>query len=606
MPNTLFGDVSRIRQILLNLLSNAVKYTERGYVSLLINGKVSENGNVLLCISVTDSGRGIRQEDIKKLFADFSRLDTVRNASVEGTGLGLAIVQNLVKSMNGEVSVQSVYGEGSTFAVSLPQKIIKKDRIASIENVREKKVLIYERREILKNSIIDTMESLDVDYKLVSSESEFYNEVMTESYNFIFLASVLYKRVKRRYRDFRSTAKFLLIAEYGETILERNVSILTTPIFSIPIANFLNGVSESFSYGANHESSIEKFIAPKAKVLVVDDISTNLNVAEGLMLPYKMQVELCRSGITAIDMVKTDHYDAVFMDHMMPEMDGVETTARIRAMGDKDSYFKTLPIIALTANAVSGTREMFYENGFDDFLPKPIDTMQLNVILERWIPKEKQIRSTGKSHADTILDAYENIKIDGLNIKKGLTSARGSYSNYLNILAVFYKDGAEKIEEIKSCIENDDMSLYTIHVHALKSACAIIGAEVLSETAAELEEAGKKGDLTFIHINNAGFLTQLERLLFNINTVLSEEMEVNQKESVDKELFKTELSRLKTALINFDSAEINRIANTLQEFAQMPEAGDSVKAILQNRLIGEYDEAISIIDDLVRTLENQS
>jgi CheY-like chemotaxis protein len=135
---------------------------------------------------------------------------------------------------------------------------------------------------------------------------------------------------------------------------------------------------------------VAQFSAHKARILVVDDIGTNLKVAEGLMLPYKMKIDMCFSGAEAIDAVTKNRYDLVFMDHMMPEMDGIEATKLIREKGSENLHYAELPIIALTANAVSGTKEMFLSNGFNDFLSKPIDTIKLNAILGKWIPKEKQ------------------------------------------------------------------------------------------------------------------------------------------------------------------------------------------------------------------------
>jgi CheY-like chemotaxis protein len=133
-----------------------------------------------------------------------------------------------------------------------------------------------------------------------------------------------------------------------------------------------------------------RFTAPEASVLVVDDIVTNLKVANGLLLPYKMRVDLCKNGVTAIEAMKMNRYDMVFMDHKMPGMDGIETTLILRSMGEEDPYYKEVPIVALTANAITGTKEMFMENGFNDFLSKPIDTVKLNAALEKWIPKDKQ------------------------------------------------------------------------------------------------------------------------------------------------------------------------------------------------------------------------
>jgi CheY-like chemotaxis protein len=161
------------------------------------------------------------------------------------------------------------------------------------------------------------------------------------------------------------------------------------PVYSMTIAAILNGDSDRYSYSEN-SALIERFTAPEARVLIVDDIITNLKVAQGLLLPYKMQVDLCKSGRMAIEAIKANKYDLIFMDHKMPEMDGIEATAIIRALGKEEPYYRDLPIIVLTANAISGTRELFLENGFNDYVSKPIDTVKLSVVLERWLPKEKQ------------------------------------------------------------------------------------------------------------------------------------------------------------------------------------------------------------------------
>ena len=272
IPNSLFGDETRIRQILLNILGNAVKYTEKGSITFSLNGEIVNNQKVILFAEVSDTGRGIKSEDITKLFSDFVQVDLAANKGVEGTGLGLAITQNLVRLMDGDIKVESIYGEGSKFSITLPQGIHSLEPVAELN-------------------------------------------LNTEHINAI-------------------------------------------------------------------KSKIETFSAPNAKVLVVDDIGINLRVAKGLLAPYNMKIDLCLSGSEAIEKIKNNHYDLVFMDHMMPEMDGMEAVKQIR------EFSPNLTIIALTANAVSGMREKFIENGFNDFLSKPIDTRKLNDILEKWIPRE--------------------------------------------------------------------------------------------------------------------------------------------------------------------------------------------------------------------------
>jgi len=218
------------------------------------------------------------------------------------------------------------------------------------------------------------------------------------------------------------------------------------------------------------------------------------------MLPYKMKIDLCFSGEEAIEEVKRNLYDLVFMDHMMPKMDGIEATKLIREMGNGNPHYASLPIIALTANAVAGTKEMFLSNGFNDFLSKPIDTARLNVILGRWLPKEKQ----EKLNADAM-----EVEVEGLDTKKEVA-----------MLAAFHKDGLKKIREIKKSLETNNYHLYASYMHTLKNSCANLGAYDLSEQAEVLEAAGKQENSKFIDSNNLQFLISLKILLNNIKKVI--------------------------------------------------------------------------------------
>ena len=272
LPDILIGDEIRIRQILFNLLSNAIKYTQKGYVILDVKG-VEDAGFVDLTISVTDSGIGIKKEDMPKLFTSFQQLDTRKVRAREGTGLGLAICKQLVDLMGGTINVESTYGVGSKFTVTISQKISDDNELLSAKNIEK-------------------------------------------------------------------------AAE--------------------PLIN-----------------------APDAKVLVVDDNAVNLKVAQGLIRTFGISVDTCTSGRECLEILNNKRdYDIIFIDHMMPELDGIDTLNLIRA--NSNEYMKKVPLIALTANVVSGVREMFISEGFNDYVPKPIDMVWLNGILRKYIPKEKQ------------------------------------------------------------------------------------------------------------------------------------------------------------------------------------------------------------------------
>ncbi|MDR2542592.1 MAG: response regulator [Treponema sp.] len=607
IPNNLFGDPVRIRQILHNLLSNAAKFTDNGFVALSINVESTKNDIVYLKIEVTDSGKGIKQENIEQLFNGFTRLDIVKNTSIEGSGLGLGITHRLVNAMNGSISVTSKYGKGSTFTVILPQKILASEKIANVLKPHEKNILVYEWREAFANSIARTLNNFNINYRLVSTAVDFLKQLESKKYSHIIITSALYKEAYNKIFQKKQDIKIAVIIEYNELLIDEDVAILNIPVFSIPIADFLNDNYDNISSIVRLKSS-SQFICPDARIMVVDDIMTNLEVAEGLMQPYKPKITLCKSGMESIEEIQKAHYDLILMDHMMPEMDGIEAVSHIRKLGEQNPYYSNVPIVAFTANAVFNTADILEKNGFNDYLPKPIDLNNLNTILQKWIPKEKQLIAGSTSGTQkTILpgaaierdDIKPKITIEGLNTEKGISMTGGDIKRYFKILSLFYKDSLQKVKEIRTCLETNDISLYVVHVHALKSAAAIIGADKLSETAKTLEIAGKTDNLTFIESHNDIFLEDLESLILSINTFLSKNTPQTQNNSFDKGLLKDRLSNLRTAINNLDPTEINNVVNTLQDFTQIETFGDSLNEIFKNILIGEYDQAIQLIDTLL-------
>ena len=384
-----------------------------------------------------------------------------------------------------------------------------------------------------------------------------------------------------------------MLAVFGESIPAGEWSVLSIPAHAVPVANVFNGESDRFSYSASEKLTV-RFIAPNAKVLVVDDISTNLKVASGLLLPYKMDVDLCNCGLEAIKAIQSKKYDVVFMDHRMPGMDGVETTERIRAMGEN------VPIIALTANAVFGMRKMFLQNGFDDYLSKPIDIVQLNMILEEWIPKEKQVNSVMENRKIKRLVPKTALVIEGLNIDKGIIFSGGVTESYYEILAAFVEDGMERKEGIKKCLDGGNLSMYVTHVHALKSAAANIGAELLSDAASALETAGQQKDLYFIETNNEFFLMMLERLLMDISGALvSFSAKDKTKNSSNTGQFRAELEKLKAALEKMDGGLINQTVDNLGKLSYNDNIKVFIRKISKHILMVEYDEANTLIESLL-------
>ena len=290
--------------------------------------------------------------------------------------------------MGGTIDVYSEYTKGSVFTVTLPQLVRSGDVLASVKNPGEKKVLVFEHRDIYAKSIISTLENLGV-YCALASDEKIFSEKLSEcDWTYVFIAAQVYEKVKELLANQYSGIKAVLGSMLGENIPYNNITNLSLPVYSTAVARLLNNDTEI--QDDEERRTICAFTASDAVILVVDDIVTNLNVAKGLLKPYKVDVDICKSGKTAIEMVKTNRYDLIFMDHRMPDMDGVETTRRIRSLENEDSRYADIPIVALTADVVSGMKEMFLEKGFNDFLSKPIDTAELNAVLKKWIPQNKQ------------------------------------------------------------------------------------------------------------------------------------------------------------------------------------------------------------------------
>jgi PAS domain S-box-containing protein len=609
IPNSLAGDEVRLRQILINLLGNAVKYTDKGFVVFNAHCEKGEGDIITLVMEVSDSGRGIKSEYLEKLFGEYVQIDEDETRQgIEGVGLGLTITKSLVKAMDGTIEVESEYGRGSKFVVKLPQRVNSSEKLAAIDNPEDKKVLVYERREIYSDSISGAIENMGGSCTVVADEATLEDTVLNNSFDFIFTSYTLYERSKKVFLMAKANARIVLLAEFGEKIPERGLSVLSMPVYSMAIANILNNVSDSYLYSEINESVV-RFTAPGVKVLVVDDINTNLRVAKGLLMPYKMQIDLCNSGMEAIAVVDAKDYDLIFMDHRMPEMDGMEATARIRALAgenNEEPYFKNVPIVALTANAVTGMREMFIANGFNEYLSKPIDTVKLNSVLEKFIPKDKQ---KGLSDADAILisqgeqKAQPPVEIEGINAKKGMALSAGSREYYIEALSAFIEDGTERVKTLAEYLASNDIEAYTTCVHALKSASENIGADKISKFAYTLELAAKEEDLTFINKRTGEFLAELNALLDRIKKALtvngSQNGSLDSREIVSAGHLKAELSKLADALKAMDAGAINSVIGTLQKNAGDERLAGIIRSIAAKILMSEYDEAAELVQGLL-------
>jgi len=654
IPNGLIGDEVRLRQILLNLLSNAVKYSEKGHISLTITVHKREAKQVWLKIAVADTGKGIKPEDQEKLFGEFIQVDTKKNRSIEGTGLGLAITKRLCVAMGGDISMESEYGKGSVFTVIIPQRIESDVPFAAVEEPQSKRVLVYEDQAVYAESVRWSLENMGVPYTMVTNQDDFAAALRQKEWFYVFSGYNVYEDIKPLLEPQPSPQgvepevrgsplvqpdsvfpggkkpPIAVMVEWGTETFIPNVRSVSLPIQSLSIANVLNGKADSKGYTENFNAV--RFSFPHARLLVVDDIATNLKVAEGLLAPYRAEVDTCLSGLQAIEMVRQYDYDLILMDHMMPEMDGVEATAAIRLwekeQQKKDSNYRQIPIIALTANAIVGMKEMFIENGFNDFLAKPIDISKLDEILDCWIPEEKrkegsEIRDQGmesvvSNHSENINTQSQGTKtpvpraaapiphllaIPGVDTAKGIAMTGGTLLTYKQVLSLFCKDIEQRLPLLQKTPETDALPALVTHVHALKSASASIGAAEVSARAAELETAGKGGDLAFIRKNLPAFAEQLAELIHDVKKALEPaKTPENRNASVSSLLvsYSSLFTELAEAMKSQNISEIDRILDDINRESLDTKTKEILDKISDNVLMAEFDSALKAIEQLIK------
>lgn len=505
LPAKLFGDDVRVRQILVNLLNNAVKYTHTGSVTLRIDG-IQNDGKVLLNCSVEDTGIGIKEEDISKLFMEFERIEEKRNRNIEGTGLGINITMQLLNLMGSTLQVESEYGKGSRFFFTLEQKVVD----------------------------------------------------------------------------------------------------------STPVGN----LTERLSQQAADYSYMEVFTAPDAQILVVDDNAMNLKVFINLLKATKVQIDVAGGGHECLEFVCKKRYDLIFLDHMMPDLDGVETLHQMKKL---DNFMNQgTPVIALTANAITGAKEMYLEEGFDAFLSKPINPEKLEQLILLLLPREllnfdvveqdageKQSVSMQK-----VSDAGEDKLpvIDGIDWSYGLLHLRDE-ELLMETVTDFYKALMPEADTLEGFYEGlrgentlDMLGQYRIKVHAMKSSANMIGAIVLGGMAKMLEEAAKSADFELIETLTPVFLNEWRSYKEKLRVCVPDSS--SPKEIEDTSVILAYLEMLRIAMLEMDIDGMDKSMAELEQYVFSEEVQPQIDrlSVLVTELKDE--EAVALIGELMKQMKN--
>ncbi|MDE7247097.1 MAG: response regulator, partial [Lachnospiraceae bacterium] len=502
IPYKLFGDEIHIRQIIGNLLSNAVRYTEKGRITLHLSWKEVTKDTIELYVIVKDTGIGIKDEDIPKLFQAFQRMDSTIRSKEDRTGLGLAITQRLIEMMGGKLEVQSVYGKGSAFSFRIIQKIVDREPLGDFE---------------------------------------------------------------RQYRE-----SLRSIEDYHE-----------------------------------------KFIAPMGRILIVDDNAMNLAVAQGLLKGTRLQIDVASSGEECLELIKRKTYHLICMDHMMPVMDGVQTLHAIRALEGNPS--RNIPVIALTANAVAGARELYLKEGFQDYLTKPIDADKFENMLIEYLPDNVVYMTNNREVSDEFepqnaeeFDIRESqLYLMGFNLRNGLRYMGGDKALYGKVLHDFHSILQEKETALQDFLQKGDMPGYTIIVHSLKGNARSVGADDLADEAFELEKMAKAGQLEDVTVRSPILFSMMKNMRNSLRVYLETEDAEEKKaqtevpdsaEVITEEDWVRALQELAARLDDFDGESAAAKLRELKRY-ERPEADKKMLRLCEKAIKDyAYDIALEVVN----------
>lgn len=389
VPVSLVGDMPRIKQVLVNIVGNAVKFTEHGYIRVHVS-VIEKDKKTYLKMDVIDTGSGIRKQDLSKLFISFNQVDTHHNHNKEGTGLGLAISMGLCKMMEGNIQVESEYGKGSTFTLTMEQKRLKQDKLLQTCPTSNIRLLILEESKEMREFYKENLKRLHIKhYTLCATEESFWRLLEQEEYEYVFAKPSIIQHSKCIAMG-KKAQRIILLNQREPESVGKHLTIYS-PLFGVQLSKLLNDHlnKEENCIQTNQNEEIDPL--PNIRILVVDDNDLNREIACDILAFFQIETEGAASGKIALSLLQNNDYDLVFMDHMMPEMDGVETMQAIRSL--EDPKYQKLPIIALTANATKEAQKMFIKMGFDDFMAKPMDIKKLSLILEHWLRNISDERS---------------------------------------------------------------------------------------------------------------------------------------------------------------------------------------------------------------------
>ncbi len=585
VPAVLLGDETRIKQILVHILSNADKFTKQGFIRFSVGCRRMGN-KAMLDFAVQDTGKGIPGDTLHKLLQPYEQADASFSRVEGGLGIGLTIAKRLVELQGGDLQIESEEGKGTVVSFSLSLPILEEKPAASIKDPDKIEVAIFLQDHTEEKILCEYFDRFGISYVCLSNLGELFVENEKHRFTHFLLDYDKFLQIKdvREIEDLDLSP--VVVLDYIRQVMDYpGGSYIRRPLWYKGIADAFNGhapMSVAESYMKKETIKVNG-----VRILVVDDNDINLRVTDGLLKPMGVIVDTANSAGEGIKFINKTKYDLVFMDHMMPGMDGAEATRIIRAYDDP--YYKTLPIIALSANAVEGAEELFKRAGMNDFLAKPVQVGDLERCLRKWLPKEKVTETEVVEATSKDYGVFNRFRI--IDVGVGLSFTNGDGQMYSAILKDFAASISDKKALINRLADVEDIGRFTIEVHSLKSGAKTIGATALSDKALELERLGHKRDMDGIHSRIGTLNREIDLVINDIKDFALAEQVVVDKVPMDREKVRESLKDIYYAAEDFDYEKAHNLITNLGKY-RFPERIEELYARMKESLEDiDYSEA---------------
>ena len=607
IPDRLFGDEIRIKQVLKYLLYSPLIRTNNGTVSLDINYDYDDEERVItIKVRIASTGNGLTDEEIVAIYNAYSNYDSRQKTDYNRTGLEFSICQKIVALMGGDIKIESIEGIGNAVEFTIKNFVVQDTPILTFSDVDKVFPLIYVGDKTIEHFVKRLGEEIKIAATLINSPYSFRSALENRNFTHIILEDSDYPLLKEYIDSYNCADKVFVVTSAKNSIGDfGECKIIRRPVYLFNFIEVINGQYDVEKYKTVIEQ--EEITYPYARILCVDDSPVNLKVLENILRDYGITPTTCSSGKEALEFLQSDEFDLLFIDQKMPEMDGIELIQNIRMLSNANA---TAPAICATADFGNNIREELRAQGFTDYLAKPINKTYLEDALSEYLPKELRVVKaiTKKKKAKPVATEKQN-EIDPLdfNPEIGIANLGGNKEAYISVLLSYYEEGVQKSQDVPDILAASDISLYTTNVHALKSSSATVGCMGISPMFKALEFAGKEGNTDFISENNDKTFELFGDVLAKVKNYLIEENAFveptdTEEENDDRdvvELDKELLNELSLCILTMNLRRSEEIINILLSNNYGADINKQIKQIKNSYDNFEYFDIKTVIEELL-------